>query len=90
MSRNEIDCPRAKTWMTPCIARDGHLALSDSKPDGTGAVCIGCVHDARELLTDLASRYEPAHQHDEVTDSATCADALTALVPGYIETIKQP
>jgi hypothetical protein len=41
---SEVDCPRAKTWMTPCIARDGHLALSDDD-----WVCVGCSAKPREL-----------------------------------------
>lgn len=46
-----IDCPRAKTWMTPCVARDGQLATAD---DG---VCVGCGEHPADLLRDLVRRY---------------------------------
>lgn len=42
-----IGCPRAKTDMTPCVARDGGLAADD---DG---MCVGCRADPAELLTAL-------------------------------------
>jgi hypothetical protein len=42
-----IGCPRATSDMTPCIARDGDLAVSD---DGE---CVGCGHRAADLLRDL-------------------------------------
>lgn len=47
----EIDCPRAKTWMTPCVARDGQHACAD---DG---VCVGCGEHPADLLRDLVRRY---------------------------------
>jgi hypothetical protein len=43
-NRNEVECPREKSFMTPCIARDGHLALAD---DGA---CVGCGSKAVSLL----------------------------------------
>lgn len=41
-----IGCPRAKTDMTPCVARDGDLAAEI----GT---CVGCGQHAANLLTEL-------------------------------------
>jgi hypothetical protein len=38
-----VGCPRARSDMTPCIARDGHTALAD---DGS---CVGCGHRAEGL-----------------------------------------
>lgn len=32
----ELVCPREKSSMTPCIARDGDLAMLDDK------TCVGC------------------------------------------------
>jgi hypothetical protein len=69
--------------MTPCIARDGALALA-----GDG-VCVGCGVDPREELRDLAKRHPPAREHAETTDLRTCADALKRMVAEYIEG-KQP
>jgi hypothetical protein len=42
-----IGCPRSKSDMTPCVARDGQLAQAD---DG---VCVGCGENAAELLKHL-------------------------------------
>jgi len=49
--RVEIDCPCAKTWMTPCVARDGRNACAD---DG---LCVGCGQHPADLLTELVARY---------------------------------
>jgi hypothetical protein len=46
-----IDCPRAKSWMTPCVARDGQFAAAD---DG---VCVGCGEHPADLLRDLVRRH---------------------------------
>lgn len=51
MSDTYLDCPRAKSAMTPCVARDGRLACAD---DG---LCVGCgVHPADELRV-VVKRY---------------------------------
>lgn len=42
-----VGCPRAKSDMTPCVARDGTLALLD---DGT---CVGCRQHPATLLLQL-------------------------------------
>jgi hypothetical protein len=42
-----VGCPRAKSDMTPCIARNGSLALAD---DG---MCVSCGADPLALLTEL-------------------------------------
>ena len=47
----EIDCPHAKSSMTPCVARDGQLACAD---DG---FCVGCGHHPADLLRDLVRKY---------------------------------
>lgn len=39
-----IECPRQRSSMTPCIARDGALAVADDR------VCVGCGCGTRELL----------------------------------------
>ena len=41
---SEIICPREKSDMTPCVARDGGLAASD---DGW---CVGCDKGLRGLV----------------------------------------
>ena len=42
-----VGCPRARSDMTPCVARDGHTAQAD---DG---VCVGCGAQPADLLTAL-------------------------------------
>lgn len=43
---DHVGCPRAKTDMTPCAARDGATASMDEK-------CVGCGHLSADLLRDL-------------------------------------
>jgi hypothetical protein len=66
---NHVGCPRARTDMTPCIARDGCLALTD---DGH---CVGCNARPARLLTEL----RPKERHWRGT-LAEQADRLSSLV----------
>jgi hypothetical protein len=47
LAPSQLTCPREKSDMTPCLARDGHLALADryGKP-----ICVGCEHGLETLL----------------------------------------
>jgi hypothetical protein len=83
--RNEIDCPHAKTWMTPCVARDGRTACSDRTGGSDTVVCVGCGHQPRKLLLDLSERYKPARRYRQTHDPQNCADILTRLVAEYVE-----
>ena len=48
LTRDRLWCPRAKSHMTPCLARDGHLARGTTV---TGApVCSGCETNLNKLL----------------------------------------
>ncbi len=77
--RIEITCPHAKSPMTPCVARDGGLAVTDV-PD---EVCVGCGESPVALLAELGDRYEPASK--AIPEDATeAADRLTVLVADYI------
>jgi hypothetical protein len=42
-----VGCPRAKSDMTPCAARDGGAAMLDD------ATCVGCRVDVADALRDL-------------------------------------
>jgi hypothetical protein len=42
-----IGCPRAKSDMTPCAARDGNNAVADAGD------CVGCGEYPADLLTAL-------------------------------------
>lgn len=77
----EIDCPRARSSMTPCVVRDGALACSGQTP-GKGyetVVCVGCGASPRQLLLDLSQEYEPARRYRQTHDPLKCADALMRL-----------
>ena len=54
---NHIGCPYAKSDMTPCVARDGHIAQTTNHRDHQGEaltqVCVGCGHIPADLLRDL-------------------------------------
>jgi len=74
-----VDCPRARSWMTPCVARDRRFAVAD---DG---VCVGCGHDPRALLTDLAERWPDAPPGlADIPDADRAADVLTVAVADYL------
>ena len=61
--RKTVGCPWAKSDMTPCLARDGHLALG-----GEPAVyCVGCGNTVLYLIYDLAADYRPARSYPETT-----------------------
>lgn len=44
---NHVGCPRAGSDMSPCIARDGKVALDDS------GVCVYCGESPHDLLRVL-------------------------------------
>jgi hypothetical protein len=44
-----IGCPRARTDMSACVARDGSTATLDD------ATCAGCRADPADLLRDLVA-----------------------------------
>ena len=54
-----IGCPRAKTDMTPCVARDGLLAtftkytLSAGNATESNEACVGCGAYPADLLQEL-------------------------------------
>jgi hypothetical protein len=75
---SNINCPRARTWMTPCVARDGSLAVAD---DG---VCVGCGADPEELLHELATRYPKAGSYTP-SGAREAAAALKLYVAEYVE-----
>jgi hypothetical protein len=47
-----VGCPRARSDMTPCIARDGSLALAD-RDDPLGQTCVGCGIDPWDALVEI-------------------------------------
>ncbi len=52
-----ITCPRAKSDMTPCAARDGKLAVYDSEAGHMRGHCVGCGRNVAELFKELVAKY---------------------------------
>ncbi len=77
-----VGCPWAKSDMTPCIARDGHVAMAGEPPTD----CVGCGHSPAYLLADLAADYEPARAIASTLPAyPDLADKLAELVRAATE-----
>jgi hypothetical protein len=72
--------------MTPCIARDGHLALDD--PRGARPECVGCSISPQAALVDLAKRWQPARRYLQTKDPVALSDRLRDQVLEYVEATK--
>ena len=72
-----VGCPWAlasgKTSESPCIARDGRMAM-------TGFQCISCGNTLLYLFRDLADDYPPADLDEYPGSSAEAADLFRDLV----------
>lgn len=53
-SPDMLDCPRAKSMMTPCVARDGSLAVYTTRAGYTA--CVGCEAGVAFLLNKERER----------------------------------
>ena len=49
LKRDELSCPREKSDMTPCVARDGGLAVSFAGHSSTPQ-CVGCCWGLNALV----------------------------------------
>lgn len=82
MSREYVHCPHAQSSMTPCVVRDGALAVTDPP----GPVCVGCGRDPHKLRMDLARRYAAIETTGKPTfNRQRDADRLRDEVAAYIE-----
>lgn len=68
-------CPRAKTDMTPCVARDGESACAD---DGD---CVGCSKNPSNLLRDLV--WEATKPVVKTTEEALLSRQLGEALNGH-------
>lgn len=55
-SPDHVGCPWARSSESPCVARDGALALSSAPR----VVCVGCGNSVPFLFRDLADDWPPA------------------------------
>lgn len=69
-----VGCPWARSDMSPCVARDGHLALDVED------LCTGCANGPGYLIEDLAGEYEPARELLARGDPVTLADEFALAV----------
>jgi hypothetical protein len=72
---DHVGCPWARTSETPCVARDGSLAVtSEPRPQ-----CVGCGNYTPFLFRDLADDW-PGAGVPVPADPATAADLFRDLV----------
>lgn len=78
---DHVGCPRAQSDMTPCIARDGALALAGRTPAVNG-VCVGCGAGPRALLHEVDPEANTRIGRDEspAIRARAAADELTRRV----------
>lgn len=74
-----VGCPRARSYRSRCVARDGRQSL-DSAPDGEDLLCHGCAHELIELIEELAAEYPPAAGLDVLGDQEALADEFALTV----------
>jgi hypothetical protein len=53
LKREDLQCPREKSEMTPCVARDGDSAMTMA---GLMPICVGCEASVTELLVSEKER----------------------------------
>lgn len=58
LAPDELKCPREKSAMTPCIARDGQLAVGVIGVDEE--ICIGCERRVAGLFDEEREKHGPA------------------------------
>lgn len=56
----DLDCPRAKSEMTPCIAKDGESACTK---DG---ICVGCGMEVEKLYYVEKSQEKKGDKNDSI------------------------
>jgi hypothetical protein len=71
-----VGCPYARSDMSPCVARDGRLALAGDPPE----TCVCCGNTPEFLAGDLAEAYDPARALLVTGDPVTLADEFAELV----------
>jgi hypothetical protein len=51
----QLQCPREGSEMTPCVARDGGLAVC--QVNGGIWACVGCEHSLEAMLRDEKAKH---------------------------------
>jgi hypothetical protein len=50
LAPDKLRCPRERSDMTPCVARDGRLAVCEGRYGSSRGLCVGCEHGVATLL----------------------------------------
>ena len=74
-----VGCPRARSYRSKCVARDGRRSL-DEAPDGDERLCRGCAHSLPEMIEELAGEYPPAAGLDVLGEQEALADEFALAV----------
>ena len=61
LTRQTLSCPREQSTMTPCVARDGGLAVVLDRAGRP--LCVGCESNVSDLM-ELELRLMPVGQDD--------------------------
>lgn len=75
-----VGCPRAWTDMSPCIARDGGLAVADNNK------CVGCGSSPGELLKEIG--VTPTSNQPKAAADALCVEVLRVTDPNTAVPVK--
>lgn len=71
-----VGCPWARSDRSPCVARDGRLALGGEP----ARQCAGCGNTVLYLIRDLADDYAPARVPAPPENLREIADRFRGLV----------
>jgi len=52
LAPDKLRCPRERSEMTPCVARDGRLAVCEGRYRSGDGLCVGCERGVATLLMD--------------------------------------
>lgn len=92
MNKGDIVCPRAKSEDSPCIVRDGRMALSDDLD------CVMCRRVPRDIVVEFANRGVTGSAMDRAktirgsrpNSIKLLADTLGDLAITYLEAKEAP
>lgn len=70
LTPQQLVCPREKSDMTPCLARDGHLVVVFTSANPDRPICVGCE-------TDLMARLEEEKKkHGDNSDNRSQSPSI--------------
>lgn len=85
----DVACPREKSFMTPCLVRDGRLAVAFADDGFAKPICVGCGHSVRQLIANERAMQEVASKKVTPTAVPTWALFLRVRHELILEWIKE-